>query len=725
MNDTRRLLHGADYNYEQWLEYPDVLYADFELMKKAKCNVMSVGIFSWSMLEPDEGVYHFDWLDRLMDRLAENGIGAILATPSGSKPGWMSRNHPDSCRVGPDGKREPHGGRHNHCRSSRSYRDACVRINTALAERYANHPALEMWHVSNEYNASRCYCPSCLAEFRAWLKLKYGTIDALNRAWWTAFWSHRYADWDEIEPVDPSIHGLTLDWARFTSDQTLDFFLEESAPLRKITPQVPITTNFMTPDVGLDYWKFARHVDVVSWDSYPRWHATGDDASVAVTTAFYHDLFRSLKGKPFLLMESTPSATNWQGISKPKKPGMHLLSSLQAVAHGSDSVQYFQWRQSRGGCEKFHGAVVSHLGSEGTRTFRDVASVGETLASLRGVAGSAVRSEVAVVYDFQNAWALDGAELPNSVEKRYQQTCVEHYAAFWRRGISCDIADSAETDFSRYRLLVLPMLYMFREGVAERLRAYVTSGGTVVATYLTGLVDGSDLCALGGTPGALTDVFGIAVEFTDTIVEGENQSIRFCPGAFPQGESVAGGDSLTGGKSHAAGDLLKNGESHVSGGAPSGSDSYRAMHYADAIEIRGAAVHATFGSGALKGMPALTENAFGKGRALYMAARSGTDFLDRAYGALARRLALRSAIGDPSLGLLPGGVSVRERVAGGKRYLFAMNFAESDMSLNIGPGRFRDAADGSEVPETITLGPYGIRVLAAEEQGPLAICGLP
>ena len=433
--EPKFMLHGADYNYEQWLDFPEVLTRDFELMQKSHCNVMSVGIFSWAMLEPEEGVYKFGWLDELLDRLHENGIQAILATPSAARPAWLSQKYPEVCLVDENGRRQPHQLRHNHCPTSSIYREKVKQINTRLAERYAHHPALMMWHVSNEYGNHNCRCELCLQAFREWLQKRYGSLDALNSAWWTTFWSHRYTDWSQIEPVDVSVHGLMLDWMRFVSDQVLDFYLAETKPLRQITPDVPVTTNFMRPDVGLDYWHFAPHVDVVCWDSYPNWHSETEEWNVAMQTGFYHDLYRAFKQRPFLLMESTPSVTNWQGISRPKRPGLHHLSSLQAVAHGSNSVQYFQWRQSRGGSEKFHGAVVSHAGHEDTRTFQDVTAVGQTLSQLDALIPSINKAEVALVYDFQNEWALNFAELPRSKDKNYQQRCMAHYRPFWQKAL--------------------------------------------------------------------------------------------------------------------------------------------------------------------------------------------------------------------------------------------------------------------------------------------------
>ncbi|MDP3179767.1 MAG: beta-galactosidase, partial [Spirochaetaceae bacterium] len=376
----KSIWHGGDYNPDQWLERPDIQDEDFRLFPLAGVNVVSIGIFAWTRLEPEDGRYDFSWLDSIMDRLEAAGMKAILATPTGAKPAWMSRAYPEILRCGPDRQRDLHGQRHNHCYTSPVYRRKAIAVNAELARRYGARPVLALWHVSNEYGGE-CHCPLCQEAFRSWLRERYGSLESLNAAWWTDFWSHRFTEWNQVESPSPrgelSIHGLALDWKRFVDHQSLDFFKAESAPLRELCPSVPITVNMMGTYPGLNYWNWAPHVDVVSWDSYPRWHnAEADDASEASRTAFVHDLTRSLKGRSWLLMESTPSQVNWQPVNRLKKPGMHRLSSLQALAHGSDSVMYFQWRKGRGGFEKFHGAVVDHGGGEGTRVFREVAELG-------------------------------------------------------------------------------------------------------------------------------------------------------------------------------------------------------------------------------------------------------------------------------------------------------------------------------------------------------------
>ena len=659
------LLHGADYNYEQWLDFPAVLDTDLAYMREAAVNVLSVGIFSWAMLESGEGVYHFDWLDECFDRLHNNGQKIILATPSGSKPAWLSEKYPEVSQMTPNGERQPHGGRHNHCRTSPVYREACVRINTKLAERYGGHPALILWHVSNEYNGSPCYCPYCLAAFRQWLKKRYQTLDALNAAWYTRFWSHVFTSWEQIFPADHSIHGMMIDWQRFTSDQTIDFFLAECEPLRRITPDIPVTANFQMPDVGLDYHAFSRYVDVISFDNYPAWHRHPSDEPAAVKAGFFFDLCRSFKNKPFLMMESSPGAVNWQGISKKKREGMHLLSSLQAIAHGSDSALYFQWRQSRGGHEKFHDAVVTHIGDNQTRIFRDVKSVGAALQKLAGLAGSDTDSSAAVIYDFQNGWALEEAMLQRSIEKNYQNECIAHYGAFWQAGISCDVI-GPDAAFEKYKLIVFPMLYLLREETAAKIREFTQNGGIAAATYLTGMVNESDLCYLGGTPGELTDVFGITVEETETIADYENRLIAF------------------------------------------DGQIWKAFHYADYVRPQEARSLAAFCEN--EAFPAEGQNAaltvrqYGKGFAYYLCARTEQAFLNHFY----RTLCAKHGVTPCVPWEIPAGVSVQKR--GGA--VFVMNFNSRETAVFTGGGRYCNLLDGGTISGTVTLPPYGAAVLS-------------
>jgi beta-galactosidase len=668
-------LHGGDYNPDQWPE--DVWAEDMRLMKLAHCNAMSVGIFAWTRLEPEEGVFTFDWLDRVMDNLADHGAYAVLATPSGARPAWMSRKYPEVLRVRPDRQRNLHGTRHNHCYTSPIYREKVSIINHKLAERYQDHPALLVWHISNEYSGE-CHCELCQAAFREWVKKKYDNdLDRLNQAWWAAFWSHTFTDWEQIEspsPIgEPLLHGLNLDWKRFCNEQTFDFFRHEIQPLRELTPNVPVTTNFMGLFPGLNYPRFAEYVDVVSWDSYPVWHTTGSDWRLGAQISFVHDQNRSMKGgKPFMLMESTPSNTNWQPIPKLKRPGMHLLSSLQAVAHGADTVQYFQWRKSRGSSEKFHGAVVDHVGHEHTRVFNDVCEVGELLEQLDPLIGTTVHPQVAIYLDWENRWAIDDIQALGPDRRNYPETAIAHYLPFWKRGIPVDVIRE-EAALDSYQLVIAPMLYMLKPGVAQRIRAFVAQGGTFVTTYWSGIANETDLCFLGGWPGdGLRELLGIWDEETDTLTPAERNQVLAAPGN----------------------------ELGLEG-------PFEARDYFALIHAETARVLATYASDFYAGRPAVTVNDFGRGQAYYVASRNDEAFQDAFFGRLAERLSLQRALSVE----LPEGVTAQVRGNGQQRFVFVMNFNPAPVALELGGQRFQRLPAGAEVTGRLELPAYGVAIL--------------
>ncbi|PPQ47429.1 beta-galactosidase [Paenibacillus peoriae] len=675
-----RMLHGADYNPEQWQHYPEVLAEDIRLMKLAKCNVMSVGIFSWVSLEPEEGVFTFDWLDRILDSFAENGIYAFLATPSGARPAWMSQKYPEVLRVEANRVRNLHGFRHNHCATSPVYREKVRIMNTKLAERYANHPAVIGWHISNEFGGD-CHCDYCQEAFRAWVEEKYGTLDKLNHAWWTTFWSHTITDWSQVESPAPhgetQVHALNLDWRRFVTDQTADFIKHEIVPLKAANPAIPVTTNLMEFFEGLNYWKFADLLDVISWDSYPTWHdREGDDSRQAAKVAMMHDIIRSIKGgKPWMLMESTPSLTNWQDVSKLKRPGMHLLSSLQAVAHGSDTVQYFQWRKSRGSSEKLHGAVVDHVGHEHTRVFGDVTEVGNALEKLEEVIGTSVPAEAAVIFDWENRWGINDSQGPRNKGVKYEETAEAHYLALWEQGVPVDVIHM-DADFSKYKLLVAPMLYMVRSGVGERIQKFVENGGVFVATYWSGIVDEHDLCFLGGFPGPLRKTLGIWSEEIDGLHDHDRNHIL----------PVEGNE------------LDLQGE-------------YEAVELCDLIHTEGAEVLAVYGSDFYAGRPALTVNRLGEGKAYYIASRNTGLFHSHFYRSLIDDAGISKALNVK----LPHGVNTAIRTDGIHDYIFILNFTHEPQKITLDGRTYADMLENHAIEDgSVQLDAYTVKVLKTE-----------
>lgn len=656
------LWHGGDYNPEQW--HPEIWQEDYQLMQQAGITVATVGVFSWVTLQPAEHEFNFEWLDDVINGLWENDIHVVLATPSAAQPAWMSEAYPEILRVNEHGVRMGHGGRVTYCPNSPDYRRFSADMARRLAELYKEHPAIVLWHISNEYN-EWCYCDICAQAFRDWLKDKYGTLDALNQAWWTTFWSHTYTDWSQIMPPSHGnerlTHGLNVDYFRFMTDSNIACYNNERDIIREITPDIPITTNMMGSYKPFDYRKWADEIDVISWDCYPQ------PSQSAGEIALMHDLMRGLKdGQPFLLLEQTPSSQNWQAVNALKRPGVLRLWSYLAVAHGADSVMYFQWRRGRGGCEKLHGAVVEHSGRSDTRVFREVSELGAELIKLGDtVIGASNQARVGIVFDWDNWHALDDAVGPVR-DKRYYETVSKHYLPFYERNVMVDML-FADSDFSDYDIVIAPMLYMVKAGFAERIEAFVKQGGSFITTYFSGVVDDTDLAFMNGYPGPLHDVLGIHVEEIDALYEGQTNTIVMSDG----------------------------------------SGEYSCGHLADLLHTEGAETLATYGSDFYQGMPVLTSNAYGEGKAYYIASDPEMAFLDMFYGQLIEAYNLDQW-------QTPEGVEITQRFKDDKTLIFVLNHNGHEVSLDVPGLNGVDLLTDETVSQQLQLPAYGVAILQSE-----------
>lgn len=652
------ILHGSDYNPDQWLDRPDILEKDIELMKKAKMTSMSLGIFSWSAYEPTEGEFHMDWLKDIMDKLYENGIYTILATPSGARPAWLDEKYPECMRVGADDHRAHHGVRHNHCMSSPKFREKTGIIINKIIDTVGKHPGLAMWHLSNEFGGE-CFCPLCKKKFQDYLANKFDNdINKLNKAWWTGFWSHTYNDFSQIEPPylngEFSVMGLNLEWKRFTTWNTTDYMKSEIDIIRKRTPNIPITTNFMQLFPGLDYRVMAKELDVISWDSYPVFHNNYETmADTMAHNSFDHAVMRSLKkNQPFMLMECAPGLVNWHEYNKLKRPGVHKLFSTQAVACGSDTVQYFQWRKSRGSFEQYHGAVVDHIGTDDTRVFKEVAEVGAMLDSLSNVKGTIVKPKAALIFDWDNMWAIDNMRGLSDKTKNYAKTCIQIYHEFLKLGIDMNVVAS-DDNLDDYNVVIAPMLYMLRPGASDNLKAFVKRGGQLMATYLTGYVDDNTLCYLGGFPGdGLSELFGVISEEIDTYYDSDENSATF-------------------------------------------TDGHKAIihDYAEILRVSDTDILAKYDKDFYAGTPAITCKNFGKGKAYYVGARIDMDSMSGLFKTMLKET-------NTTYLTLPAGIEYHKREdESGKAIEFYLNVTENEITFNM--------TDNTQV----TLKPYGVKIV--------------
>jgi beta-galactosidase len=657
-----RLLYGGDYNPEQWPE--EVWLEDARLMQEAGVNLVSLGIFSWPLLEPEQGVYEFAWLDRVIDLLWSHGVAIDLATPSAAAPAWLVRAHPEILPVTADGVRLEFGSRRHACPSSPVFREATVRMAEQLALRYGQHPALAMWHVSNEYacHLTACYCSVSAQHFRRWLQERYGELAELNRAWGTAFWGQRYSDWSQIEPprrtpasVNPT---QALDWLRFTSDAFLECFEAERAVLAELTPDIPATTNFMSLFQPLDHWTWASREDVVTIDLYP----DPAEPEAHVASALNYDLMRGLaNGESWLLLEHATSAVNWREVNVPKRPGLMRLWAHQAVARGSDGVMFFQWRAARAGSEKFHSAMLPHVGTDG-RIWRETVALGTELARLEEVAGTtAPPADVACLIDWESWWALDGNDHPSALLS-LPKIMRAWYGALHARNIPVDFAHPAH-DLSGRRLVIAPNLYLAGDDALRSLSAYAEAGGVLVIGPFSCVVDPNDHIRLGLERDAVRRLLGARAD-------------EFWPLAPAEEVAVAFGSSVV----HAA-------------------------QWAEWLSIETAEPIAAYAGGPLDGLPAVTRHGVGKGVVYYCSAQ-----LDAA----GLSLLLGRACADAGVGPLveaPAGVEVSRRTAADRSYLFVLNHNDDDVEVELPGGTSVDLLTGREVGGSLRLGSLGVAVL--------------
>lgn len=658
------LAYGGDYNPDQWSE--ETWHEDIRLMKEAGVTMVSLPIFSWPQLEPEPGVYDWGWLDRIIDLLHEAGIRIDLATATATPPSWLLRAHPEMGPSDSEGHRLEFGSRQTYCPSSPIWRENVARMTRAMAERYGEHPGLAMWHISNEYgdHVSRCWCPESARHFRRWLRDRYGDLDGLNEAWGVNVWGQRYTSWDHIEtpkkapgPINPT---QLLDFERFSSDAMLELFQVEIDVLREVTPDIAVTTNFMSMFRDLDYWDFAEREDIVTDDAYPE----PADPTSHVGAALNYGLMRSLKGgRPWLLLESSASATSWRDVNVPKAPGRIRVESLQTVAHGSDGVMFFQWRQAKYGQEKFHSSMLGHRG-ERSRSYQETKALGNELRLLEPVRGTRVRSRVALVVDWDSWWGSSAIESLPSQRLQWAQQARAWHRALHTLGHPVD-AVRATGPFDRYDVVVVPNLYIADEAQALALRAFVENGGHLAVGPFSGVVDATEKVHDGGAPGPLRDLLGIEVDEQWPISDGLLERIAY-------GE-----------------DLLD-------------VPSWAEWIDADAdVEVRGC-----YASGVLSGRAAITRRAVGAGSAWYVSAMLTHDGMLPVF-----RDILRSS-GLPARDVVNVDAEAVTRTDGRTDYTFLLNHGSSPLAFEL-PASGTDLLSGADASGTVELGAYGAAVIAS------------
>lgn len=665
-NSQMTILFGGDYNPEQWSR--QTWDEDMALFRQASVNTVTINVFAWALLQKSEQEYDFTGLDEIVHRHAQAGHHIIMATSTATVPAWLARKYPDVLRTDYHGVHKKFGKRHNFCPNSLIYRRYAMALVQRLAERYKDESAIVYWHIGNEFEGE-CFCENCEKAFRTWLQEKYQTMEALNSAWNTAFWSHSFYDWEEIVlPNDLGdgetglafMSAIKLDYARFNSDAQLACYKAERDIIHSIIPNARCTTNLMGTYRTMDYFRWAREMDIVSWDCYPGYREPWS------MTAMTHDLMRGLKDGPFLLMEQAPSQQNWQPYNTLKQPGEIRAQSYQSIAHGADSVLFFQMRQSVGGCEKFHSALISHSGRNDTRVFQELSNLGGELKKLgEKTVGSTNRGQAAIIFDWDSYQALEMCIGPNR-DLRYVPEVWRFYDALYRRHIPVDFlpADAGTDSLASYPLVLCPVLYMLQDNTRDQLEDYVRQGGTLVTGYMSGMADSNDRIYTGGYPGPLREMCGIWIDERDALPPDESRKLTI-----------------------------------------DGNDSYNCGLLCDLICAEGAQVKARYASGFYAGTPAVTAHRYGRGQAWYF----GTKPDDNAFNLLMNQVVEES--GACPLLHETTALEITCRKKNGLRFWFLINFTHENQPLPKALMGMLDLLSGEIMTEEKQLPPYGVLIL--------------
>ena len=666
-NKFKRILYGGDYNPNQWPK--EIWHEDMQIFKHARINSATINVFSWAKIQPSEEEYDFRELDDIVEMLSKENYDIVLATSTAALPAWMVKKYPEVARTDYEGRHHKFGRRHNACPNSLVYQKYAKRLASKLAKRYGGNEHVTCWHVNNEFGGE-CYCENCEKAFRVWLKKKYTTLEALNKAWNMEFWGHTIYEWDEIvlpnvlsEGIDSentAFAGISIDYRRFNSDSLLANYVAERDAIRLYDKETPITTNLMGTYKGLDYFKWAKEMDIISWDNYPSLDTPWS------YTAMCHDLMRGLKDAPFMLMEQTPSQQNWQQYNSLKRPGQMRAQSYQTIAHGADTIQFFQLRRSVGGCEKFHGAVIAHVGTDQTRVFKEVQQLGTELEQLGDkTLGSVNVADVGIVFDWDNYWALEYTSGP-SVDLTYVKQIQQYYEYFYDRNIAVNMIP-VDADFSKYKIIVAPVLYMIKEGMKEALEEFVKNGGVFVTTYMSGIVDQSDNVHLGGYPGPLKALTGIWVEEIDALLPEQFNHIIFKDGATKKCKLVC-----------------------------------------DLMHLEGAESIAEYGKDFYAGSPAVTKHKYGSGTTYYIGTEPEKEGLEKVLGMAITDAAVKPVVEEATE------LEIICRKSDTCKIYFVMNFKEQEIQI---PSVFvgsENMLTGEIIKEGEMLLRFDVRVVCIE-----------